>query len=155
MSGSACLDTNVVIWGVKRQSTPSQGHMIDRTRRFLLNQKKKNIRLYVPSVVLAELLLPLTLDEREPFVRMMQEDFIIEPFDARASHYMTELWQAKRGVVAMPRPLMKYDCLVVATALACKAECIYSDDPDIKAIGNGFIPVLDIPVADVQESFAS
>ena len=51
-----CLDTQIVIWGVKKQSTPDQSEMILRAEYLLEKFLSSGTKILVPSIVVAEIL---------------------------------------------------------------------------------------------------
>ena len=59
MMGIVCIDTHIVIWGIKKQATKGQENMISRAESFLnwLDENKKKIIIPVP--VISELLVPV------------------------------------------------------------------------------------------------
>ena len=145
-----CLDTNVLIWGIKRQASAAQAEMIPRTRRFLDSLHKQQIRAVVPAVVVAELLMPLPLEEHNNFVADMSQQFIVPPFDSLVASFLAKVWQAKKGQRDIQRNEIKYDSMVIATALALKASCIYSHDPNLRTVADGLIECRDIPETPEQ-----
>lgn len=148
-----CLDTNVLIWGIKRQATPGQEYMIERTARFLRYLEKKQTDCVVPAVVIAELLLPLPLSEHMLFTALVSQTFVVPSFNTLTAALLAKIWQSKKGQVVIPRQEIKFDAMVVATALAAGASCIYSNDPHIEAIALGHIDCKDIPATPEQERF--
>lgn len=153
MVSSVCLDTNVLIWGIKRQAEQGQEHMIERASRFIHHLDKRGVRCTVPSVVIAELLMPLPVSEHRSFVALVSENFIVPSFNTITASFFAKVWQNKKGQIQIPRQEMKFDAMVVATALSVGATCIYSNDPHIVSIAQGHIDCKDIPAVPEQERF--
>ena len=67
-------------------------------------------------------------------------------------------WQSgqQKGIIekiaeyGKTRTEMRIDNLIVAIAVAQKAECIYSEDPHIKAFAQNYINVFPLPNIPVQ-----
>ena len=53
------LDTQIMIWGVKKEAIPEQLHMIDAATNFIESLEKSEAKLFIPSVVLGELICKL------------------------------------------------------------------------------------------------
>lgn len=45
MDRLVCFDSNVVIWGIKKQATPSQLHMIAKTEKYIEALDKSKIQI--------------------------------------------------------------------------------------------------------------
>ena len=50
------FDTNVLIWGIKRQSTAGQEQMIEKAVRLVEELDSKNTEIALPAMVIAEYL---------------------------------------------------------------------------------------------------
>jgi predicted nucleic acid-binding protein len=150
---TVCLDTQILIWGLKRQASPGQEDMIDLATRFLSHLTRQKRTCIVPAVVVSELLLPLPLSEHNAFVADIARRFTVPPFDTLTATYLARVWQSKRGQVEIPRPEIKFDSLIVATALAAGANCIYSHDPHVKLIAAGHLDCRGMDEEPMQSSF--
>jgi len=125
------LDTNILIWAIKEQASPGQEEMILRSKKLMEDIRKNRQRAMVSTIVVSEFLInvdpglmPLTID-------LIEKTFIVVPFDTQSAMMFARIWQA--------------DCLIVASAVARKATCIYSHDQGLKRFAEGFIPVQPIP----------
>lgn len=47
-----CIDSHLLIWGIREEAEQGQEDMILRTKAFFSDCKNNNIRIIVPSVVL-------------------------------------------------------------------------------------------------------
>lgn len=56
------LDTQVLVWGIKREATPGQEGMVLRAEHFLRWIEENAIQVAVPAVVFGELLLRVPED---------------------------------------------------------------------------------------------
>ena len=82
-------------------------------------------------------------------INLFKKQFIIAPFDALAASKFSLIWQANKPAddakqiirEHITRAELRADSMIVATAVARKAECIYSHDKWIKTFAKGFIDV--------------
>jgi len=134
-----CFDTQIIIWGVKRQATPGQEDNIDKAKC-----EKDGIDIMVPSVVVAEILCAL-----EPGLH------IVPPFDTQAALHFAEMWRNKKQLKdesGISRAEMKADYMITATAIARGAKCIYSQDAGLKKFAQDYIDVRPLPSIERQMS---
>ena len=92
-------------------------------------------------------------------LNLMREGFVTAPFDLHAASRFAVLWndRQERNIIRglqqtqkATREELKVDCLIVATALAQEASCIYSHDGKLKAFAADSIPVIELPVGEEQ-----
>lgn len=148
-----CLDTQILIWAIKKEASDNRKHMIARATLFLESLEKQKTVCVVPAPVVSELLLKISPAKHQAFIGDMSQRFIIPPFDAVTSAFMARIWQSKHGQVDLPRQLIRYDSLIVAVAVSAQASCIYSEDPDIEKIAEGHIEFKRMPEMHKQEGF--
>ena len=152
-----CFDTQIIIWGVKKQATPGQEPNIDKAE-FLIEQcEKDKIQVMLPSIVVAELLCAIDPSQYSAFNQIMQSRFMIIPFDMIAAAYFGKMWQERKKIESkkiegISRAEMKADLMIIATALSRKAECIYSEDGPLTRFAQDFIEVRPLPVSMKQLS---
>lgn len=147
-----CFDTQVLIWGIKKEASENQEDMIDRAEYLIEQCEEKQNKIIVPSIVVAELLMGTSSAKHEKVIQVLEKRFIIPPFDLQASAFFAKIWRQnkamRKALIAeglATRAELKADSMIVATAVARKAWCIYSMDPHIKKFADGFVSVLDIP----------
>lgn len=147
-----CLDSNTIIWGIKKQSTAGQEEMITRSEQLFSNADEYGDFLLVPTIVLAEILAPEPVIIRAKYLEILNKSFIISPFDSRAALKYAEILYNRFSEVKeaadntnTSRQKMKADHMIIATALVNGANCIYSTDLGLKAFANGLIDVRDLP----------
>ena len=160
-----CLDTNVLIWGIKGLATSGQEDMISRAKIFIdtLNDDKE-LTILIPSIVIAEYLLPIPHQEHANIINVFNSSFIIAPFDAFAASKFSIIWNTHKPSQEVEKLVkngftkteLRADSMIVATAVARKAECIYSHDNGVKNFAKGFIDVREIPfIPKQQDAFES
>lgn len=132
-----CLDTNIIIWGIKKQASNPQKHNIIRAE-YLINKLLKNKdRVIIPSIVVGEAAVRIDPSERTRFFMTISEKFQIAPFDSMAATKYPSLFlqglqecqvqEAVNGGENGKRAI-KQDCMILAIALAAGATCIYTTD---------------------------
>lgn len=152
-----CFDTQIVIWGIKREAIPDQEHMITRATALIEKCQENDTKIIIPSIVVAELLSGTLQRENNQLVTALQNYFIVPPFDIQAAQYFARLWRDKELREGLrnegaTRAEMKADCLIVATAVARGARCIYSHDPRLERFGQGHIAVRGLPPLPPSQS---
>ncbi len=158
----ACIDTNILLWGVKKQSSEGQEERIGQAIAFLKELHEKRVKTIVPSPVIAEVLTRSTKDERRAFLKDIAGKFRIAPFDTLAAVKFSEIFSDRlnneiikqyRKEYQTPRGKMKFDLQIIAIALVQNADVIYSNDPDMTRFGEGLIRVEKMPNIPHQLGF--
>jgi hypothetical protein len=151
-----CLDNHALIWGIREQSSEGQEDMVPHTKRFI-ESIDNDTSVLIPAIVFAEFLMPIPPELHPMVINLFNKNFIIAPFDALCASKFSLIWNknkeeaqelVKKGIT---RAQLKADGLIVATAVARKAECIYSYDKWIKTFANGFVDVKEIPFIPEQK----
>lgn len=146
-----CVDTQTVIWGVRRVATPGQEDMIPRAVALFRRCEKEGDRIVVPTIVLGELLAAVPVSNQPEFVRLIQRRFLLAPFDAAASLVYGRLWQAHKGdVIAqakveikeLTRAEIKADHMIAATAVARRCDQLCTSDKGLIRFSQQHIPIL-------------
>lgn len=147
-----CFDNHVLIWGIKEQAKEGQEDKIFLAKRFI-DSLNDDVFVLIPSIVMAEYLIPIPPELHAMVINLFRKQFIIAPFDALAASKFSLIWQKNKPTDEAKQLIKDYatraelraDSMIVATAVARKAECIYSHDKWVKAFAKGFIDVRDIP----------
>jgi len=148
-----CLDTQILIWGVKEDASPGQEAMIDKAKLFVRSATENGDSLLVPSVVVGELLMRIPPDLHVMTINLIRRGFITAVYDLEAAANFARLWQERTddGVIeelrkaGATRSEMKADCQIVATALAANATSIVSHDQGLKKFAGSEIKVIELP----------
>lgn len=150
-----CFDTQIIIWGVKKQATSGQEGNIEKAKYLIAMCEKDGVKIMVPSVVVAELLCALEPKLHGAFSELMHRRFIVPPFDTQAALHFADMWRNKKQIrddSGISRSEMKADFMITATALARGASCIYSEDPGLKKFAQDYIDVRPLPNVEKQMS---
>ena len=138
-----CFDSNVVIWSICSESgaelAETELAKIEKARHLLEECSRLQINVYVPSVALAEVISGCKdSQEATNLQRLLFKHFRIAPFDAFAANIYADLWRLKKefkqnGIqIDGARKALKADCMIIATAIAVKAKCIYTGDGEVE-----------------------
>lgn len=146
-----CLDTHILVWGVKEESTPGQEAMVYKAKLFFKWLDDNGMKAIIPSVVLGEFLILIPAESHSRVIESFQRNFLIAPYDAAAASCFAKIWQGKRANekknedVSGTRAKLNADRQIVATAITHGASCIYSYDEDLAKFAEGYIEVKEIP----------
>lgn len=153
MGQIVCVDTHILIWGIQKNAKSSQEPMIERTSRFLRWLDDQKTIILLPSLVLAEFLMRIPTEQHAEIIGFLDNSFKVVPADALVASEYARIWQVNynNGLPTnVPREKMKIDHLIVATAVARKAEIIYSEDGNLHKFAQGFIEVKGVPIIPKQ-----
>lgn len=150
-----CIDSNIFIWGIKKQSDQD---MIDRASYlFRLMDENKSI-LLIPTVVIAEVLAPEPLQKHAVIMDKLSKNTIIADFDMRAATIYAHLFQNKIEELkkiadqnGIDNQKMKVDHLIIASAMAHSADCIYTHDNGLSAFGKKYIEIRELPALPIAQ----
>ena len=153
------VDTNILIWGIKKTASEGQEHMISRAQDFFKWLDENKIKVIIPVPIITELLAPVGSDKHEEFLETLHSKFRVVPVDEIAAVKCAEIWQAKmdneelrkyRATNNIPRETMKYDFQIAAVAIVRGAECLYSHDPHMQRFVGDLITVKEMPIIPKQ-----
>lgn len=160
MGRLVCIDSQIFIWGVKKQSHPSQSHLIPQAKNFIEFLSKNNDKILFPAPILSEILSPVPASEHAKILNLIDKRFLVAPFDNLAALKCAELINIAltsaeiieyREAHSVPKTKMKYDCMIAAIAITRRASCIYSEDDDMKKFAGGQISVIKMPNLGKQQ----
>ncbi len=157
-----CLDTSVLILGIKGYKNPKLKGMAGKARRYLSYlAKSKETRVMLPAIVVTEYLAGVNPSEHEKQVEYLSKHFFIPAADlkvaARAAAYAFERGKRRKknassrkkkptGKVQKSRNEVRCDELIVATAIMHDADKIVTGDINhFTTIAQGRIIIEDIP----------
>jgi predicted nucleic acid-binding protein len=142
-----------MIWGIKEESTPGQESMIARAKNLFEVLDAQNAKILLPAPVVGEFLLRIPPEVHTALNNLLGRSFMVVPFDIEAASHFARIWQHNKGTHIVEtlqaegntRDRIRADDMIVAVAVARKAECIYSHDHALKTFAKGHIEVRDIP----------
>jgi predicted nucleic acid-binding protein len=124
--------------------------MIPRARQFIHDLEDNDYRILVPTVVMFELMMVVPPDQHHKFLGYYRRHFLLADLNAPASKFAAEVWyrnsedgtiDAIRDEPEATKTKAKVDCQIIGTALAHEVTTVYSEDPHIKRLGDGFLTV--------------
>jgi predicted nucleic acid-binding protein len=143
------LDTHILIWSIKEEATLGQEQMIPKAKKLLDDILKSQSRAVISSIVVSEFLTNIPSSSMLANLQKIQETFMVVPFDVKSALMCAKIWQENQDSklisdlkeLGVSNRKLKADCMIVASAVAYKANCIYSHDKYFKKFAEGFIPV--------------
>jgi predicted nucleic acid-binding protein len=158
MTNIICIDTHVAIWGIKNQCEPHDIDKLERARLFFEELDKKKIQVLIPTIVIAEILVKEPFEKQVVFVDTISKNFLVGNLDIPVAMEYARLLRKNEGATIdtleqdkIRKDKMKFDHVVIATAIIHGANCIYSYDDGLKKFASGIIEVKEIP-AIMQQS---
>lgn len=155
MNEIVCIDSNIFIWGVKGESSPTQKNKIAEAKEFLKWLDLQKLRILLPAPMLAEILSPVPPSEHEKITKLIGSNFLIAPFDYPAAVKCAELLHKSftetdklkyREENSVPKQKMKYDCMIAAICITRKVKFLYTHDvADMTKFCDQQITVKDMP----------
>lgn len=138
------IDTNILIWGLRRKAEPGQESNVPKAEHLIHSiLSEKGVSVIIPAIVLAEATHGLPLDMRVAFTVRVQEYFRVAPFDAAAAQEFSRI--SKVFCRGKGRQALKADAMILATVLAHQVNIFYTEDNDILAKGGQFVEVRNLP----------
>jgi predicted nucleic acid-binding protein len=159
-----CLDTPVLIWGVRGFASRGQEHEIDNAGRYIKWLKLKEQTVMIPTPVLAEYLVGESATDRHDGT-IFETGFQIAPFDLRAAVIAAELARDIGLIKSIKKEedvshqCIKTDIMLAAIAIERKAEKIITTDNGFKIFSKlvgkritiGRIPEIPLNIDDKQK----
>lgn len=146
-----CVDTQILIWGVRREATAGQEDMIGKAVRYFEHLDTNKDTILVPTIVLSEFLVHIPKKSTGAVLGALQRRFMIAPFDAPAAAIAADIWREKLDTVrAMKQDgvihaTIKADVHILATALARNASCIVTYDSWLVKLAEGRLSASEMP----------
>lgn len=154
-----CLDTNVLIWGIKGECSPGQEEMIDKAKVYIQWIDANGVKVIIPSVVVSELLVPVPGEAHGEIIEALSENFMMADFDMAAASKCALVWKANKdrktidnmiAAKTASRQEIKFDCQIIGIAVSQKSTAIISHDGNLAKLAEGIIPVHEIPTIPTQ-----
>jgi predicted nucleic acid-binding protein len=152
------IDTQILIWGIKKQASANRRRMIERAEQFFARCAEAKERLILPAQSMAEFLSGYSDEQRVASYEQLK-NFIIAPLDAKAAAIAAKLqrdWDFLKDVAkdyGSTRQHIKADVNIIASSVAAGATMLYSNDLQMPRLAQGIIPVVELPEPSEQTSF--
>lgn len=138
-----CLDAQIYIWGIKKESIPEQKQMINLAERFIDYLEKKDIKVILPTPLITELTWTMEENMRKKFIQNLTQHFIQAPFDAVCAvicsgilNKYTKDPNYKQIKNEIGKRKLKYDALIASIAIKNECDCIFTMDNDFEIVKN-------------------
>jgi predicted nucleic acid-binding protein len=148
------IDTNILIWGVRRIATPGQEDRIAQSQMFLNWLDKRNDQLVLTADVVSEYLVGDDDDDsrRDSELEALTRNYIVFPYDTKAARIAAKLrgdrefMKQLKEETKKTRVCIRCDIKIVATALAHGVEQLFSNDEGVRKVAKkAKLPARDIP----------
>ena len=136
------IDTNILIWGIRQAATVGQEAKVDEAGAFLEWAAERGDEITVPATAISEYLVGEPAANHPAILSRLAETFRILPFDLRAVSLAARLRQdpsfleQQRAAFGTTRVHVKADIEIVATAKACGAEKLFSNDKQLRHLAH-------------------
>jgi len=133
--------------------------MIDLASRYIAHLSEQGADIIIPSVVLGELLMGSPPNIADTLRTSFGKHLRIPPYDIVAAMHFGRIWKTKASDDMIERIKsdhnarrreLKADTMIIAIALASKADKIVSNDGALREMASGFIEAIDIPNVGIQ-----
>lgn len=154
MPVSVALDTNIVIWGIRKEASIGDEACVAKAQYLINELEKKKCRIFIPSVVVAEAGVKVPAEKRTLFFSMLAERFMILPFDGKAGGLYPDIRESGLqpqqidGLQLVPdygRKAYNADCMILATVLARNISVLYTLDKRLTRLAAGRVEVKGLP----------
>lgn len=147
-----CFDTHIILWAMQDEAQPEHEEFAQRAKYLLRRCYETDVKVVIPAVVLAEFLAGLKPEQYSAVTQAMQKRFIITPFDLKAAMHYAQLWQLKQAwredmlhKKQVTGTELRTDCMIVSTAVANGASCIYTHDERLRQFAHNIIETRGMP----------
>jgi predicted nucleic acid-binding protein len=139
------IDSQILSFWMKRRppsannKTQDVAEMFRRSRLLIDDLKRRDARIYVPTVVVSELLIGIEREKHGSFIAALQSLFVVVPFDVRATSLAAELWMHNHSLPPeekLERRYLKSDVLILASAKVAGARFFYSYDKKCRKLAD-------------------
>lgn len=155
-----CLDSDILIWGLKKEATDGQEHMIIKAEAFISYLYKLKKRIIIPAPILTELTWILDKEKRDLVVDIMSKRFIIAPFDKKAALICSDLLSQFKSYKEyenikneLGKRRLKFDTMIIAIAISNECEQFYTNNVDDYKLASKHIVISQIPFIPQQTEF--
>jgi predicted nucleic acid-binding protein len=141
---SAAIDAMILIWGLKqshykrpKQESSDLASMRERSVWLIEGLAAEKKPVIAPSIAVAEFLIGVDPNRHGDMIAVLQERFIIQPFDLPAMSLAARLWNQIHAAPkdnSTTRNVLKSDVVIAATAKSAGASVVYSHDKHLRKL---------------------
>lgn len=150
-----CLDTQILVWGIREACTNGQEDNILYAKELIKHLRHSGHQIIVPSIVIGEMLMALPIEHHPLVMNLFDMACTCIPFDTGCAGQFARIWQLNKrdGIIDEMKDEikeghkheLKADCFIVATAVQNSVDIIYSNDRKFRRFAEGHIKVEDLP----------
>jgi len=151
---SVGIDSMILVYaGFVPSKAASRGADFEnlRVRSKLLIHKmaERDEVVFLPTVAISELLVPVPSAQRGPLIAALTEKFVCLPFDLRAAAIAADLWSRHKELPQDQqydsRHVLRADAMIVASVHAAGATEFYTHDRKCLALARLVMTAHDLP----------
>ncbi len=154
------IDTMVLIYaGVVpiKDGMEIDPDLVHRSKALLHMLTRKNSTIILPSIAIAELLVPVPTTKHGIFLSTLQQFFLCVPFDVKAASIAADLFaehsKMERSEKYTKRQILKADVLIIATAKSAGATDFYTHEPFCRRLASKVMNAHPLPTQDPDDIF--
>lgn len=143
-----CLDTNAFLWGIRGHYDPADEPRAQQAKRMISRLRKTNLEVLIPSCVMSEALSIFPEGEARTLLLKYAEKYHIGHMDTAVTFHLSRLLHHHYNVnreawegLGISKRHLKYDALIVATAIGHEASAIFTHDKGVRTTAAGKIEV--------------
>ena len=128
-----------------------------RSKLLLYKLAREKTPIFLPTVAISELLVPVSKAEKGALIAALTEKFVCLPFDVRAAAIAADLWSQHKklphDLQYDSRHVLRADAMIVASVHAAGATDFYSHDRQCRALADLVMTSHDLPTDDPGDMF--
>jgi predicted nucleic acid-binding protein len=130
------LDTMVLVWWVRKEASTGQSSMVTRARWLMDSLDAGGEEVMVSAVSVGEFLRGSQPQARSAQNIIIEETFIVRPFDNLAANIAADKFANAVDADGYEdrKTVLKADLMILATAVASRADVIYSHDTNLRKL---------------------
>lgn len=147
-----CIDSQIFIWGIKKQCTAGQENMIEKAEYFFKRVDEEGHHILMPTIVIAEVLAPEPIEKYPFLMDVINRNFMVGEFNTmcaiRYANFLHKRFDDLKKFAhdnGIRKEKMKADFMVLATALAYNADILFTNDNGLLKVSQGYIKADNIP----------
>src|SRR5262249_2902327 len=145
-----CLDTAILIWGIRGSASRTQEHMTSKARRYIEHLEMQAERIMIPTPVLAEYFVGATATERHE-MEIMERGFVFPPLDVPSALIAADLMrdiattEEVKDETGLDIQSIKSDTFIIAIAIQHRATRIITHDSHFRKLARNRIAISELP----------
>lgn len=149
---SIAIDSMVLIYaGIVPSKNNNESDAVKElsVRSKILLHEHQNDTIILPTVAIAEVLVPVPEEHMGTLAAVLSEKFVCPSFDLRASAIAATLWashkELPRNRQYKDRHVLRADTLVISSAKSAGAKKFYSHDAKCRTLASQIMEAYDLP----------